>query len=183
MDTATVERSARTYLDALQTVNTDALRVTDKMPHNFEHLWLIASAFPAAPIIHCTRHPLDTCLSCYFQDFGVRQAYSRDLTHLGRHYADYRRLMAHWKDTLDLNMMDVSYEEMVYNTEALSRKIVAFCGLDWDPACLKFYENNRYVATASYDQVRRPIYVRSVGRHRHYEPYIGELNDALQGAT
>ena len=153
------------------------------MPHNFEHLWLIAAAFPGAPIIHCTRHPLDTCLSCYFQDFAGRHAYSRDLTHLGRHYADYRRLMGHWRDPLDLNMMEVAYEEMVQDTEALSRKIVEFCGLDWDPRCLRFHENRRFVATASYDQVRRPIYTQSVGRYRHYEPYIGELKDALQVAA
>lgn len=182
IDTGTVETAARTYLDALRAVDPAAGRVTDKLPHNFEHLWLIAAAFPGAPIIHCTRHPLDTCLSCYFQDFAGRHAYSRDLTHLGRHYADYRRLMGHWGDTLDLNMMEVAYEEMVQDTEALSRKIVEFCGLDWDPACLEFYENRRFVGTASYDQVRRPIYAQSVGRYRHYEPYIGELKDALQVA-
>ncbi len=181
--TGTVETAARTYLDALRAVDPGAARVTDKLPHNFEHLWLIAAAFPDAPIIHCTRHPLDTCLSCYFQDFAGRHTYSRNLTHLGLHYADYRRLMGHWRDTLDLNMMEVAYEDMVGDTEALSRKIVEFCGLDWDPACLKFYENRRFVGTASYDQVRRPIYAHSVGRYRHYEPHIGELKDALQVAA
>ncbi len=182
IDTDTVAKIARTYLAALQAVDPDASRVTDKVPNNFEHLWLIAAAFPGAPILHCTRHPLDTCLSCYFQDFVGRVRFSRDLNHLGRRYVDYRRLMGHWGDTLDLNMMEVAYEEMVQDTEALSRRIVEFCGLDWDPGCLKFYENKRFVATASYEQVRRPIYTQSVGRYRHYEPYIGELMDALQVA-
>ena len=88
--------------------------------------------------------------------------------------------MGHWRDTLDLNMMEVAYEDVVRDTEVLSRKIVAFCGLDWDPACLEFHENRRYVGTASFDQVRRPIYARSVGRYRHYERHTGELKDALQ---
>ena len=183
IDPGTVETAARTYVEALRAVDPGAARVTDKLPHNFEHLWLIAAAFPGAPIIHCTRHPLDTCLSCYFQDFAGRHAYSRNLTHLGRHYADYRRLMGHWRDTLDLNMMEVAYEDVVRDTEVLSRKIVAFCGLDWDPACLEFHENRRYVGTASFDQVRRPIYARSVGRYRHYERHTGELKDALQVAA
>lgn len=183
IDTGTVERASHIYLDALQAVDPAAERVTDKMPHNFEHLWLIAAAFPGVPIIHCTRHPLDTCLSCYFQDFAGRHAYSRDLTHLGLHYADYRRLMGHWRNTLDLNILEVAYEDMVGDTEALSRKIVAFCGLEWDSACLKFYRNRRFVATASYDQVRRPVYSQSVGRYRHYEPYIGDLKNTLQVAA
>lgn len=183
IDTGTVERASHIYLDALKAVDPAAERVTDKMPHNFEHLWMIAAAFPGTPIIHCTRHPMDTCLSCYFQDFGGRQAYSRDLTHLGLHYADYRRLMGHWLNTLDLNILEVPYEDMVGDTEALSRNIVAFCGLEWDSACLKFYENRRFVATASYDQVRRPVYSQSVGRYRHYEPYIGDLKNTLQVAA
>ena len=183
ISTDTVDTAAQTYLHALRAVDPGAARITDKLPHNFEHLWLIAAAFPDAPIVHCTRHALDTCLSCYFQDFAGRHSYSRNLTHLGLHYADYRRLMRHWRDTLDLNMMEVAYEDMVRDSEALSRKIVAFCGLDWDPACVKFYENRRFVGTASYDQVRRPIYAQSVGRHRHYERHLGELKDALEVAA
>ena len=176
----TVDSVARTYLDALTAVDKNASRVTDKLPHNFEHLWLIAAAFPGAPIIHCTRHPLDTCLSCYFQDFAGRHTYARNLSHLGIHYTDYRRLMTHWSETLDLNLMEVPYEDMVRETEAMSRNIVEFCGLNWDHACLKFHENTRFVGTASYDQVRRPVYAQSVRRYRNYEPHIDELKGALQ---
>lgn len=183
IDAGTVEVAARAYLDALHAVDPVAARVTDKLPHNFEHLWLIAAAFPGAPIIHCTRHPLDTCLSCYFQDFAGRHTYSRDLTHLGLHYADYRRLMSHWRETLDLNILEVAYEDMVGETEALSRKIVQFCGLEWDSRCLRFFDNARFVGTASYDQVRRPIYSQSVGRYRHYDRHIGDLKDTLQVAA
>ncbi len=177
-----LDRFAERYLDTLRTVGPDAARVTDKMPHNFEHLWFIRALFPEAPIIHCVRNPLDTCLSCFFQAFGERHTYSRSLRDLGRHYVSYREIMAHWKDVLGGPMIDVAYEDVVADPEAQSRRLIDFCGLDWDPACLSFHENRRFVATASYDQVRRPIYASSAGRHVHYDKYLSEIKNILEAA-
>ena len=130
-------------------------------------------------MIHCLRDPLDTCLSCYFQDFSRTHAYSYDLAHLGAYYNDYRRMMAHWRTVLRIPVMDVSYEDLVADQEAISRELIEFCGLEWDDSCLNFHETKRFVATASYDQVRRPLYRKSVARWKHYEQNLDPLIKAL----
>ncbi|HHJ16545.1 MAG TPA: sulfotransferase, partial [Gammaproteobacteria bacterium] len=168
------------YLERLDALAPDALRVVDKMPGNFSFLGLIELLFPDARVIHCVRDPVDTCLSCYFQDFSGSQFYSYDLGHLGAFYRDYARLMAHWKQVLRIPMLEVAYEELVADQEAVSRRMIEFCGLDWDERCLQFHENRRFVATSSYDQVRRPIYSSSVDRGRHYRPHLAPLIDALR---
>lgn len=178
---AATER-AQSYLDRLGLLGGGTERVTDKMPANFLHLGLIALLFPKARIVHCVRDPLDTCLSCYFHNFGTRHPYSHDLRHLGVYYSDYRRLMAHWRGVLQLPMFEISYEELVEDTERLSRGLIAFLGLEWDDSCLKFYENRRFVSTASFDQVRRPIYRGAVHRWRHYARHIEDLRNALGDA-
>ena len=176
---AVVEGAAQSFLERLRAIGDGAERVTDKAPLNCRHLGLIALLFPAARIIHCVRDPLDTCLSCYFQNFGTRHSYSCDLNRLGLYYRDYLRLMAHWREILDLDILDVVYEDLVDDVEAQSRKLVAFCGLEWDDACLSFHQNPRLVRTASYDQVRQPIYRASVGRWRHYDSYLAPLKESL----
>lgn len=187
VESLTTERCtqlAQRYLDYIDGLATpDALRVTDKMPSNFLNLGLITLLFPEARIIHCTRDPLDTCLSCYFQNFDKRLPYSYDLTQLGLYYAQYRRLMAHWYTVLDAPLMEVRYEDLVADLEGISRELVKFCGLPWDPRCLRFYETQRVISTASYDQVRQPLYSRSVGRWRHYERHLGPLRQALAQAS
>jgi len=169
------ERLSRQYLDKLETISPDALRVTDKMPANFKFLGLIALLFPQAHIIHCTRDPLDTCLSCYFQHFAAGHPYAYDLENLGSYYHQYQRLMAHWRKVITLPMMEVCYEDLVAGQETVSRDIIAFCGLPWDDRCLRFHETKRVVPTRSYDQVRQPLYRRSVGRWRHYEHFLEPL--------
>lgn len=170
---------AQRYLDHLATMSTDAARVTDKLPSNFLLLGLIELLFPQARIIHCVRDPCDTCLSCYFQDFGARHAYSANLTHLGLYYREYQRLMQHWKKVIRLPFLEIHYEDMVNNQETWSRRLVEFCGLSWDDRCLRFYESGRAVNTASYDQVRRPMYKSSAGRWRRYEKHLAPLITAL----
>lgn len=170
---------AQDYLRCLEAMSTDAIRVTDKMPHNFFHLGIISSLFPQARVIHCTRDPLDTCLSIYFQAFSASHTYSFDLTHIGSHYREYERLMAHWRQVLDIRMLDVRYEDIVTNPDEMIRKLVDFCGLEWDPVCLRFYESKRLVATASYEQVRQPLHPKSIGRWKHYEQYLKPLKSAL----
>ena len=170
---------AAEYFNPLQALSPQALRITDKMPLNFIHLGLIAVLFPDARIIHCRRDPRDTCLSCYMTDFtdfsyGSLPAY-------GHFHNQVDRMMAHWKTTLDLPILDVHYEEMVGDVETQTRRLIEFAGLPWDDACLRFHENKRLVATASQSQVRRPIYRNSVARWRHYEKYLGPLEAALSG--
>ncbi|MFQ5508135.1 MAG: sulfotransferase [Leptospirillia bacterium] len=170
---------SRMYRTSLRALSPDALRITDKLPHNFLYLGMIALACPEARVVHCTRDPLDTCLSIYFQLFASPHPYSYDLAHLGVHYRNYRRLMRHWVEELGLPVHEVCYETMVADQEAESRKLVDYAGLDWDDACLSFHDSERYAKTASYDQVRQPIYTRSVERWRHYESHLGPLFDAL----
>ena len=179
LDQTLVERLANTYLEHIDALAPEAARVIDKMPGNFRFLGLIEMLFPDARVVHCTRDPIDTCLSCYFQDFSRAHAYSYDLTSLGNFYNDYRRLMAHWQQVLSIPVLDVSYEKLIEDQEAVSRGMVEFCGLDWDDSCLNFHENRRFVATASYDQVRRPMYRKSVARWKHYEDHLEPLIKTL----
>jgi tetratricopeptide (TPR) repeat protein len=171
---------AQRYLSHLESLSPQALRVTDKMPGNFSFLGLIELMLPGARVIHCVRDPLDTCLSCYFQDFAMSQPHAYDLTYLGLFYRDYERLMAHWKSVLTLPILDVSYEDLVNDQEDASRRLVEFCGLEWDDRCLQFHETRRSVATSSYDQVRRPIYNSSIKRWEKYRKHITPLIDALR---
>jgi hypothetical protein len=106
--------------------------------------------------------------------------FSTDLIAIGHYYRQYERIMAHWKQVLPIPILDVTYERVVDNLEAESRRIVEFLGLEWDPRCLAFHENQRFVATVSNQQVRQPIYRSSVDRWRHYEKHLGPLRTALR---
>ena len=181
---ATAERSslngmAKRYIKKVTEKAGSAVQiVTDKMPDNYHHLGLIQMLFPKAKIIHCVRDPMDTCLSGYFNKL-LGRAYSYNLTNLGRHYRLYEEMMAHWKNVLPLSIMDVHYEDLVDDPERVSRAIVEFCGLKWDNRCLDFHKSKRNVVTASTDQVRQPIYRKSVARWKNYEQYLGKLREAL----
>lgn len=170
---------AQPYLDRLNGRFPKALRWIDKMPQNFLHLGLIALLFPMAHVIHCQRDPLDTCLSCYFQEFTGYHPYAYDLADLGFYYRQYHRLMAHWRKALDVALFEIDYEDLVRDPETYGRSLVEFCGLKWDRRCLEFYKSERPVATASLRQVREPIYTASVGRWRHYDAFLQPLKDAL----
>ncbi len=158
----------------------DADRVVDKLPGNYMNLGLIACMLPGAKIIHCVRDPVDTCLSCYFQNFaGNMQPFSCDLGHIAAYYNDYRRLMEHWRGACGIEFIDVRYEDTVRDTGAEARRMIAHMGLPWDDACLAYHESDRVIATASFDQADRPIYDKSVARWRHYEKHLGPLMSAL----
>jgi tetratricopeptide (TPR) repeat protein len=175
-----LDQLANKYLEHLRCLDPTAKRITDKLPQNYLNLGLISLLFPKARIIHCYRDPLDTCLSCYLQNFGSRNPYTTDLRNLGFVYKQYERMMAHWQAAIELPIFQVQYEQLIAKPEAVSRALVDFCGLDWDDRCLRFYENKRFINTASYDQVRQPIYDRSVGRARHYEKHLQTLKKALR---
>jgi tetratricopeptide (TPR) repeat protein len=179
LDAITAGRLAEAHLAQLEQDACGAVRSIDKMPHNFLHLGLIALLFPRARLLHCIRDPLDTCLSCYFQDFGSRHPFSCDLEQLGRYYRDYQRLMAHWRATLPNPILDVPYEALVGDQEVCSRRLVEFLSLPWDERCLVFHETDRPVLTSSAWQVRQPIYASSIGRWRHYAKHLGPLFSSL----
>jgi tetratricopeptide (TPR) repeat protein len=176
----TVNSLANKHLQNLEQIGTETMRVTDKLPENFLHLGLIVTLFPRAKIIHCRRDPMDTCVSCYLQNFAnANYAFTLDLGDLGFAYREYERLMAHWRQVLPLPMFEVSYEDLVTNQEAVSRQLIAYCGLDWDDCCLAFHKNPRPVQTASMNQVRQPAYQSSIGRWKRYERHLQPLIDAL----
>ncbi|MDE2255966.1 MAG: tetratricopeptide repeat protein [Betaproteobacteria bacterium] len=176
---AVLDELAAGYLAQLRTLDPQAARVTDKMPHNFLRLGLVALLFPGARVIHCRRDPVDTCLSIYFHNFNNQHAYAYDLTHLGLYYREYERLMAHWTAVLDIPILELRYEDLVSDPESKTRELIAFCGLEWDDVCLNFHASERFVSTPSYNQVRQPIYKKSVARWRGYEKHLGELLAAL----
>lgn len=156
------------------------LRVTDKMPLNFYFVGLIMLAMPNARIIHATRNPVDTCLSCFMQHFAEGHEFTNDLAELGRYWRAYADLMAHWRTVLGPDtFLDVAYEDVVADMEGETRRMLDYLGLDWDDRCLSFYKSDRAVRTASVAQVRQPIYKTSVERWRVYEPWIGPLIEAL----
>jgi hypothetical protein len=168
------------YVAALRPLAPDAVRITDKMPGNFAYLGLIRMVLPNARIIHLVRDPVDTSLSCFSKLFTDGMAYSYDLAELGRYHRTYQRLMAHWRSVLPGNaLLEVEYEALVEDFEAQARRLVAHCGLEWDPACLEFYKTSRPVQTASMTQVRQPIYRSSVGRWRPDAALLQPLLEAL----
>ncbi|WJW75197.1 tetratricopeptide repeat protein [Thiohalobacter sp. IOR34] len=174
-----VDKAAARYLSFLEEKDATTRHVTDKMPGNFMYLGLIALLFPDARVIHCVRDPLDTCLSCYFLDFFEALPWSYRLEDLATYYKGYERVMTHWKAVLPMPVLDVQYEALVRDPEPNIRKLLEFCELEWNDACLRFHETKRTVATASYDQVRRPLYTSSIGRWKRFARHIGPLIEAL----
>ncbi len=167
---------AQTYVEKLAERSPGALRVIDKMPTNFKLLGLIHAALPNARIIHMRRHPIDTCLSIYFQNFSIAHAYASDLEDLTHYYSEYLRLMAHWRAALpESSILDVSYEKLVSDPEDSIRVMLEFVGLPWDGRCLEFHTTRRTVITPSKWQVRQRINHTSVDRWRNYERFVGPL--------
>ena len=154
----------------------------DKMPNNFQHLGLIALALPGARILDVRRHPLGCGFSAFKQHFAQGQAFSYDLTDLGRYYADYVELMGHMQGVLPGRVHRVIYEDLVADTEVQVRRLLAHCGLPFEPACLDFHRNDRAVRTVSSEQVRRPIFHEGVDQWRRFEPWLDPLKAALGDA-
>ena len=184
LDKADIGSIALACLDDLAGVKVggkQALKVTDKMPHNYLRVGLIHAIFPNARIIHVRRHPVDNCLSIYFQNFKGDHPYAYDLENLAFYRREYERLMHHWREVMPADRyFEFDYEDLVADQEGMSRQLIAFCGLEWDGACLNFHENERAIKTASIWQVRQKIYSSSVERWRHYEHHIGPLMALLE---
>lgn len=175
---------AEGYLDILRQGRREASRIVDKMPGNFFFLGLIKTLFPNATIIHAVRHPLGSCLSCYFQSF-TRLAWTNDLATIGKIYALYRKTMLYWQDVLPPgSIVDVHYEQLVEDPETQARLMLEACGLDWEPSVLEFFRQQSVVKTASIAQARQPIYASSkmrwVNYASHLEPLTAELGPLLE---
>lgn len=167
---------AEKYLEVLARHANLSRHVIDKMPENFWYLGLIHAVFPNARIIHCTRHPIDTCLSIYFQNLSDSHAYKWDLDSLALWYRQYQRLMAHWRGVIPpSHLHDLNYEQLVDAPEDESRKLMNFLGLDWEEGMLDYYKQDRAVFTASKWQVRQQVYSSSKARWRRYENHLGPL--------
>jgi tetratricopeptide (TPR) repeat protein len=180
LDADDVARFSKRYLDGLRRAARSAKRVVNKSLENYRHLGFIAALFPAAPIIHCVRDPRDTCVSCYMSSImPASHPYISELADLGFAYGQYLRLMEHWRQAIPQPMLEIGYEALVDDLEGGSRRIVEFLGLDWDDACLRFHASGRIVRTASYEQVRQPIYRSSIGRYKRFERHLGPLLEAL----
>ena len=182
LGTDALEQEVQGYLARLERISPDARHVTDKMPGNISYLGLIALLFPGARVIHCVRDPLDTCLSCYFQPFNRSNAlaYTFDLEALAWTWTAQEGLMEHWKKVLQLPIMDLRYETLVRDFAQTARSLLDFCGLEWDTRVLSYHRTESHCTTASYEQVRQPVYTRSVGRWKHYAPWIGDLIRAFE---
>jgi tetratricopeptide (TPR) repeat protein len=174
---------ANMYESTLQKIagpKTKPTHITDKMPHNFLNVGLVALLFPNVKIIHTKRDPVDTCLSIYFQNFNTAHPYAFDLSNLGFHYKQYERIMRHWHEVLPGRIMDINYEDTISDPEFWSRKLIDHIGLEWDDACLAPHKLERSVKTASHWQVRQPIYKTSIQRWKNYEKFLEPLIEALK---
>lgn len=171
---------AMEYLKLLDGHSANALRVVDKTPVNATYLGIIHATFPKARIIFMRRDPIDTCLSCYYQQFPPTMNWSMDLADLAHYYRESHRLAAHWHRVLPPGtILDVRYEELVSDHEKWARRIIEFIGLPWDERCLEFHKTSRPVSTASVWQVRQKLYQSSVGRWRNYDKFIGPLRSLI----
>lgn len=175
-----VNAMSREYLEAIMKMNRKAARITNKHLHNYKHLGMVSLLFPRARVVHTHRDPLDNCLGVYMAALEPsRYPWVGNQEHLALVWKQYQRLMKHWRETLDIQMLDVRYEDLVDDPDGNIRRIIEFCGLPWDDKCLKYYEVDRTVLTLSYDQVRRPIYKTAVRRFDRYREFFKPLEAAL----
>jgi Sulfotransferase family len=178
LDESTRQMLAKDYLGVLSGYSGSAQRIVDKSPANTEYLGVIHSVFPQARIIHLNRDPIDTCLSCYFQQFSTALNFAMDLDDLAHYYRQFHRSMAHWRSVLPPGaILDVPYEELVADQEKWTRRILEFLELEWDARCLNFQDTKRAVATASTWQIRQKMHTGSVQRWRKYSKHVGPLRE------
>lgn len=170
----------REYIDSTKLFRGDAAYFVDKNPNNFIYIGILRLAIPNAKIINAMRHPLDSCFGSFKQLFASGQPFTYDLTEVGEYYLQYRRLMDHWHKVLPEYVLDVQYEDVVAALETNVQRILDFCGLPFEDACLRFHETERAVKTASSEQVRLPIYSSSVNLWRNYEPHLETLVHILE---
>jgi len=181
LDSGLFNELGKKYIARIRNHSKAAKYITDKMPHNFLRIGFIKAILPNAKIIHLTRDPMDNCLSIFKNYLSRGHTYSNDMTELGQYYNLYLDLMEYWRNTLPDFIYDLSYEELVDDQEGQVRKLLEYCNLAWDDACLDFHKTRRVVKTASNAQVRRPIYKDSVKLWKRYEKQLQPLIKAIYG--
>jgi tetratricopeptide (TPR) repeat protein len=169
------------YLEVLKRFDPQSPVVANKWPMNYAHAGLLLVAYPRAKIVHVSRHPVDTALSIYMTDLGEPPPeFVYEKSHIVSVYRDYQTRMRHWNRVLPAGaIFSVRYEDLVEDQETWSRKMIDFCGLEWDDRCLSFFTGDRRINTPSMLQARRPIYRTSLGKWHRYEPWLGELAQLL----
>ena len=176
-----LEQLGADYLERTRRHRPEGLpRFTDKLPNNYVHVGFLHLILPNAKIINARRHPLDSCLGSFKQLFARGQPFTYDQFELGEFYLEYQRLMKHWHEVLPGKVLDVQYETVVEDLETQVRRILEYCELPWNDACLRFWETDRAVRTASSEQVRKPIYSSAKHRWRNYEQHLGPLIEVLE---
>ena len=179
-DAEAVRKLGNDYIRSAQRYRSDTPYFIDKMPNNFPHIGFLHLILPNAKVINARRHPLDSCLGSYKQLFYKGQSFTYDQFELGHYYLQYQRIMDHWHEVLPGKVLDVQYEEMVADQENQTRRLLEHCGLPWEDQCLRFYETERAINTASSEQVRQPIYTKAVNFWRNYESHLSELIQTLE---
>ena len=175
---AQCEDLAKRYLEKLESDAPEAERIVDKMPLNYARLGLIHSVFPQAKLIHLRRSPLDTCLSIYTTFFGQGPAFAYNQGNIVFNYLEYMRIMSHWREALPPQLLlEVDYEELVANPEGITRRVLEFCELPWQTACMESSASVSAIKTPSVWQARQPVYRSSVDRWRRFEPWLGALSE------
>lgn len=180
--TEILDSVAEEYLRRAKEMAPSAQRIVDKLPMNFLHVGLIHALFPEAHLVFCRRNPLDICVSCFLQDFGVHLPYTRSLQTIAEAQKLCDGLMQHWKQELGIPIHTVDYEQVVMDLDSGARALLDHCGLPWDDRCLQFHLSPTQVDTLSYDQVRRPIYTASANRHKNYQRHLQPYIDAIGAA-
>ena len=179
-----VNEAAGFYLNTLQQIvrregYESPRRITDRCTHNYLYLGMLDCLLPKGRVIHVRRNPLDTAISCYMNSFDIPYVFKTHLQDFSIAYQAYEKLMNHWKETLSMEILEVDYEDIVTDTEAQARRMIDFLGLEWDEACLRFWETPRRVVAFRNQGILKPIYETAVGRHKYYEQFIVPLRTAL----
>jgi tetratricopeptide (TPR) repeat protein len=179
LDPEALRRYGEKYLADTRIYRTDKPRFIDKMPNNFRHIGLIHLILPNARIIDARREPMACCFSNFKQLFASGQEFTYSLEDIARYYRTYVELMHHWDAVLPGKVLRIQHEDVVADLEGTVRKLLEFCNLEFEPACLEFWKNERSVRTASSEQVRRPIFKEGLDQWRNFEPWLGPLQAAL----
>jgi tetratricopeptide (TPR) repeat protein len=181
LDAEQLRQLGQDYLDLARIHRSEGRpRFIDKMPNNFPAVGFLQLVLPNAKIIDARRYPLDSCLSCYRQLFARGQSFTYDLTDIGEYYLQYQRMMDYWHEVLPGRVLTVQYEDMVTDFDSQVRRLLDYCELPFEDNCVRFWETERPVRTASSEQVRQPIYTQSIHRWRRYEQHLGELIEVLE---
>jgi hypothetical protein len=176
-------RLGEKYISDTRVYRSGRPRFIDKMPNNFRHLGLIHLILPNAKIIDARRNAMACCFSNFKQLFASGQEFTYGLEEIGRYYRTYVELMAHWDAVLPGKVLRVEHEDVVENLEANVRRILDFCGLEFESGCVEFHKTERSIRTASSEQVRQPIFKEGIDQWRHFDPWLAPLRAALGPAA